>query len=95
MSPLTYNYRIVMNDTRHAPWMGIYAVYYWNGKPIDHSVSSITPTGEQISDITEEMARMRGALDKPILKTSDFPPADDYRRKEWLETGNNQAEWQE
>jgi len=90
---LTWNYRVIVNDLRHTPWMDIYTVYYHNGKPIDHSVSMATPSGDHIADITEGLAKMRSALDKPILKISEFPLADDHRRKEWICVGNAEAEW--
>ena len=39
---MTWNYRIIMDDTTEDPhdcWYAIYEVYYLDGVPIDHTVS--------------------------------------------------------
>jgi hypothetical protein len=92
---VTWNYRIIMDDTESDPelcWYAIYEVYYLDGKPIDHTVSQSTVYGDSIEDLTRSMALMRDALNHPILKKSDFPPMDNYRRDEWMkakEIGEN------
>jgi hypothetical protein len=81
---VTWNYRIIMDDTGDEPWYAIYEVYYLDGKPIDHTVSQSSVYGDDISDLTRTLAHMRDALNHPILKKSDFPSMDNYRRDEWM-----------
>jgi len=81
---MTWNYRIIMDDTRDEPWYSIYEVYYIDGKPIDHTVSQSTAFGETIEEVNQTLMYMREAMNHPILKKSDFPPMDNYRREEWM-----------
>ena len=39
-----WNYRIIMDDTTedtHDTWYAIHEVYYLDGEPVDHTVSTI------------------------------------------------------
>jgi hypothetical protein len=81
---VTWNYRIIIDDTREEPWYSIYEVYYLDGKPIDHTVSQSSVYGDSIEDLTQTIARMRDAFNHPALKKSDFPSMDNYRREEWM-----------
>jgi hypothetical protein len=83
----TWNYRIIMDDTTEDPhdcWYAIYEVYYVDGKPIDHTVSQSSVFGDSIEDLNKTMVKMREAFNHPILKKSEFPPMDNYRRDEWM-----------
>jgi hypothetical protein len=40
--------------------------------------------GNNISDLLIIMTEMKEAFNHPILKKSEFPPMDDYRRPEWM-----------
>ena len=81
---MTWNYRIILDDTGGEPWYAIYEVYYLDGKPIDHTVSQSSVYGDGIPDLTQTLAYMRDALNHPILKKSEFPSMDNYRREEWM-----------
>jgi len=84
---MTWNYRIIMDDTAEDPhdvWYAIYEVYYLDDKPIDHTVSQSTVYGDSIEEINSNLVKMRDALNHPVLKKSDFPPMDNYRRDEWM-----------
>ena len=81
---MTWTYRIIMDDTRDEPWYSIYEVYYIDGKPIDHTVSQSTAFGETIEEVNQTLVHMREAMNHPVLKKSDFPSMDNYRREEWM-----------
>ena len=84
---LTWNYRIIMDDTTEDPhdfWYAIYEVYYLDGKPIDHTVSQSSVFGDSMEDLVRTLAHMRDALNHPVLKKSEFPSMDNYRREEWM-----------
>jgi hypothetical protein len=84
---VTWNYRIIMDDTEDDPrdhWYSIHEVYYLDGKPFDHAVSQSTIFGESIDEMIRTMALMKDALNHPILKKSEFPSMDNYRREEWM-----------
>ena len=94
---MTWNYRIIMDDTTEDPhdcWYAIYEVYYVDGKPIDHTVSQSTIFGDSIEDLTRTMALMKDALNHPILKKSEFPSMDNYRREEWMKVRDVSGEFQ-
>jgi len=81
---LTWNYRIIVDDTNETPWYGIHEVYYIDDEPIDHTVSQSSVFGANIEDLNLIMADMKQAFNHPVLKKSQFPPMDDYRRPEWM-----------
>ena len=81
---LTWNYRIIVDDTNENSWYGIHEVYYIDDEPIDHTVSQSSVFGANISDLLIIMTEMKEAFNHPILKKSEFPPMDDYRRGEWM-----------
>lgn len=85
MDQITADYRIIRDDTKDIPWFAIHEVYYHNGKPIDHSVAPIGIFGD-MDDVVHGISEIGNALNKPILKKSDFPPNDNYRRGEWMNT---------
>lgn len=81
---LTWNYRIIMDDTTERAWYAIHEVYYVDDQPIDHTVSQSTVFGDSIEDLNITMVDMKEAFNHPILKKSEFPAMDDYRRPEWM-----------
>lgn len=85
MDEITADYRIIRDDTKDIEWFAIHEVYYHNGKPIDHSVAPIGVFGD-MNDVVNGISEMGSAVQKPVLNISDFPPMDNYRRGEWLQT---------
>jgi hypothetical protein len=84
---LTWNYRIIMDDTTEDPhdaWYAIHEVYYLDGEPIDHTVSQSSVYGDSIEELNKSLVKMREAFNHAILKKSDFPPMDNYRREHWI-----------
>jgi len=84
---VTWNYRIIMDNTTEDPhdaWYAIYEVYYLDGEPIDHTVSQSSVFGDSIEELNRSLMKMREAFNHPILKKSDFPPMDNYRREQWI-----------
>ena len=84
---VTWNYRIIMDNTTEDPhdaWYGIYEVYYLDDEPIDHTVSQSSVYGDSIEELNRSLIKIREAFNHPILKKSDFPPMDNYRREQWM-----------
>lgn len=84
---LTWNYRIIMDNTTEDPhefWYAIHEVYYIDNQPIDYTVSQSSIFGDSIEDLNMIIADMKEAFNHPVLKKSEFPPMDDYRRAEWM-----------
>lgn len=84
---MTWNYRIILDDTTEDPhdaWYAIYEVYYLDGVPIDHTVSQSSVFGDSMEELNQTLVKMRDALNHPVLKRSDFPPMDNFRRDEWM-----------
>jgi hypothetical protein len=84
---VTWNYRIIMDNTTEDPhdaWYAIHEVYYLDGEPIDHTVSQSSVYGDSIEELNKSLVKMREAFNHPILKKSDFPPMDNYRREQWM-----------
>lgn len=84
---VTWNYRIIMDDTTEDPhdcWYAIYEVYYLDGVPIDHTVSQSSVFGDSLEELNQTLVKMRDALNHPVLKRSDFPPMDNHRREHWI-----------
>jgi hypothetical protein len=82
-----WDYRIIMDDTAgdsHGVWYAIHEVYYLDGEPIDHTVSQSSVYGDSIEELNKSLVKMREAFNHPILKKSDFPPMDNYRREHWM-----------
>ena len=76
-----------MDDTTEDPhdcWYAIYEVYYLDGVPIDHTVSQSSVFGDSMEELNQTLVKMRDALNHPVLKKSEFPPMDNYRRDEWM-----------
>lgn len=67
-----WNYRIIEHDITEPDYMAVCEVYYAkDGKPIGWCNAS-APCGESAEDIKAEIEMMKAALDKPVLKESDF-----------------------
>lgn len=95
---MTWNYRIIMDDTTEDPhdcWYAIYEVYYLDGVPIDHTVSQSSVFGDSMEDLNQTLVKMRDALNHPVLKKSEFPPMDNYRRDEWMRVREIGEEYKE
>ena len=95
---ITWNYRIIMDDTTEDPhdcWYAIYEVYYLDGVPIDHTVSQSSVFGDSMEDLNQTLVQMRDALNHPVLKKSEFPPMDNYRRDEWMRVREIGEEYKE
>ena len=95
---ITWNYRIIMDDTTEDPhdcWYAIYEVYYLDGVPIDHTVSQSSVFGDSMEDLNQTLVQMRDALNHPVLKKSEFPPMDNYRRDEWMRVRKIGKEYKE
>ena len=95
---MTWNYRIIMDDTTEDPhdcWYAIYEVYYLDGVPIDHTVSQSSVFGDSMEDLNQTLVQMRDALNHPVLKKSEFPPMDNYRRDEWMRVREIGEEYKE
>jgi hypothetical protein len=87
MDKVTSDYRIIHITEKNIPWYGVYEVYYHNDTPIDHSVAPVGLFGD-MEDILAGINDFKDALNKPILKDTDFPPVHDHRRGEWMQTKN-------
>jgi hypothetical protein len=95
---MTWNYRIIMDDTTEDPhdcWYAIYEVYYLDGVPIDHTVSQSSVFGDSMEELNQTLVKMRDALNHPVLKKSEFPPMDNYRRDEWMRVREIGEEYKE
>jgi hypothetical protein len=95
---MTWNYRIIMDDTTEDPhdhWYAIYEVYYLDGVPIDHTVSQSSVFGDSMQDLNQTLVKMRDALNHPVLKMSEFPSMDNYRRDEWMRVREISGEYKE
>ena len=69
-----WNYRVIARkyDDNYVEF-GIYETYYdEDDKP--HSISSdeMSPHGETLAELTDDLYKMKQALEKPVLQYEDF-----------------------
>lgn len=67
---MTWEYRVVkMNDD-----LGVYEVYYEDGKIVSYSLRPTSPRGESIEAIKEDFERYSAAFDKPVIEIAGDHP---------------------
>jgi len=69
----TWNYRLIKrNVTEDKNNLTMHEVYYRKGKPSTYTEKPVSPFGESITEIKEDLEKMLLAINKPILKDTDF-----------------------
>jgi len=61
---MSWNYRIIFSNDTYA----IHEVYYKNNNIISWSENSISPMGDSIKELSEDIKNMKKAFDLPILQ---------------------------
>lgn len=70
---MQWNYRVVrFTDSYNRESYRIHEAYYQDDKVTAISDEPIYPTGENISDLNDDIQRMLKAFDKPVLNYSDI-----------------------
>jgi hypothetical protein len=69
-----WNHRVVRQKDRDGrDWYQIHEAFYDEGKPADSiTKGGITPGGETVEELAEELRRMLKATEKPVLNYEDF-----------------------
>lgn len=69
---MSWNYRIMTLDGGKT--FEIHEVYYTSGgKPSSYTQNPISPVGDSITELMDDLTYMMEAFKKPILTPQDFP----------------------
>lgn len=82
---MSWDHRIIKYvDGEGTTHFGIHEVYYGgSGRPEMYTEGASAPYGESLYELREDLQRMLGAFDKPVLTDDDFsPPGNDKNNKE-------------
>jgi len=69
---MTWEYRLVLRMYGEEKVLGIYEVYYINGKPSMVTETPVTIMGDKRTDIESALKLIEKGIKKPILKYEDF-----------------------
>tara|TARA_R110002096_G_scaffold359594_1_gene552501 strand:- start:1449 stop:1727 length:279 start_codon:yes stop_codon:yes gene_type:complete len=73
-----WNFRVIRKETDHSSGkyvtFGIYEVYYTEGKPTACTMEMMSPHGETLDELKQDIEWYQLALSKPVLDfDKDFP----------------------
>jgi hypothetical protein len=63
-----WNYRVTIKDGCY----GIHEAYYEDGKPHSITQNEMSPHGDTLDELKDDLQKFLEALDKPILHYKDF-----------------------
>lgn len=76
---MSWNHRVLKHvDVEGNETFMIHEVYYdHDGKPCMYTMNGVTPYGETLIELREEIKHFMSAFEKPVLTPTDFPPEND------------------
>ena len=70
---MTWNHRVVRHEDKGQVYYQIHEAFYEEGQPADSiTTEAITPFGETVEELAEELRRMLKATEHPALNYEDF-----------------------
>lgn len=74
MSKLHWNYRVIRyKPCGQSEWFQIGRVYYEDDQITGWANGEDMPGGDNMAELTDQLAMMRDALSRPILNAEDLP----------------------
>jgi hypothetical protein len=70
---MSWNYRVLKTEDQHGTHFGIHEVYYdESGRPRMYSESPMSPYGETLEELADDLKRFSSAFTRPVLCDEDF-----------------------
>jgi hypothetical protein len=70
---MSWNYRVLRKNYNGAEYFEIHEVYYdSNGKPDSCTERAISPMGDTVEELKNEIEKIKKSFDLPVLNYEDF-----------------------
>ena len=68
-----WNHRVVRRTYNSESNYGVYEAYYTDGRVVSITMEPVTPQGESMDELREELAMMARACEHPVLDYDNIP----------------------